>query len=83
MLGYDGRGDFELDEDGRLTRRREREVAPFVFTATASSPAQLVFHGPDNDDAHSTDATVFVCRFVQTSIPFWLREVMTGSWAIA
>jgi N-acetyl-alpha-D-muramate 1-phosphate uridylyltransferase len=29
--GYDGRGDFAMDPTGRLRRRHEREVAPFVF----------------------------------------------------
>lgn len=31
-IGYDGRGDFSLDGDGRVRRRREHEVVPFVFT---------------------------------------------------
>ena len=31
-VGYDGRGDFSLDGDGRIRRRREQEVVPFVFT---------------------------------------------------
>lgn len=30
-VGYEGAGDFILAPDGRLRRRREREVAPFVF----------------------------------------------------
>ena len=30
-VGYEGRGDFMLGPDGRLRRRGEREVAPFVF----------------------------------------------------
>jgi MurNAc alpha-1-phosphate uridylyltransferase len=30
-VGYDGPGDFVLSPEGRLRRRREREVAPFVF----------------------------------------------------
>ncbi|MEM8799927.1 MAG: nucleotidyltransferase family protein [Pseudomonadota bacterium] len=29
--GYRGRGDFHMDPDGRLTRRQEHELAPFVF----------------------------------------------------
>ena len=31
-VGYAGVGDYALAPDGRLRRRREREVAPFVFT---------------------------------------------------
>jgi MurNAc alpha-1-phosphate uridylyltransferase len=31
-VGYDGPGDFVLAPEGRLRRRREREVAPFVFS---------------------------------------------------
>jgi MurNAc alpha-1-phosphate uridylyltransferase len=34
-VGYDGRGDFEMDKDGRLTRRAERTVAPFVYAGAA------------------------------------------------
>jgi MurNAc alpha-1-phosphate uridylyltransferase len=30
-VGYEGSGDFVLAPDGRLRRRREREIAPFVF----------------------------------------------------
>ena len=29
--GYDGRGDFMMDPNGLVRRRREREIAPFVF----------------------------------------------------
>ena len=31
-VGYQGRGDFSLDGDGRIRRRREQEVVPFVYT---------------------------------------------------
>ncbi len=31
-IGYSGAGDFHLGPDGRLQRRDERDVAPFVFT---------------------------------------------------
>ncbi len=33
--GYDGAGDFLLGTDGRLTRRPERTLAPFVYTGLA------------------------------------------------
>jgi MurNAc alpha-1-phosphate uridylyltransferase len=39
-IGYAGRGDFGMAADGRLKRRAEREVAPFVFAGAAIlSPA--------------------------------------------
>ena len=39
-IGYDGRGDFAMAPDGRLTRRAEREVVPFVYAGAAMlSPA--------------------------------------------
>lgn len=31
-VGYSGRGDFSLDPDGRIRRRRTDEVVPFVYT---------------------------------------------------
>ncbi|GAB5373912.1 MAG: nucleotidyltransferase family protein [Acuticoccus sp.] len=34
-VGYDGRGDFELTPDGRLSRREERTIAPFVYAGCA------------------------------------------------
>jgi N-acetyl-alpha-D-muramate 1-phosphate uridylyltransferase len=34
-IGYDGRGDFRMDPLGRLQRRGEREVAPFVYAGAA------------------------------------------------
>ena len=41
-IGYEGRGDFAMAPDGRLRRRGEREVAPFVYAGAAVlSPAQF------------------------------------------
>src|SRR6185503_15970497 len=34
-IGYDGRGDFAMGPDGRLKRRGEREVVPFVYAGAA------------------------------------------------
>ncbi len=34
-VGYDGRGDFLMTADGRLHKRLEREVAPFVYAGAA------------------------------------------------
>ncbi len=39
-LGYDGRGDYAMLPDGRLRRRGENEVAPFIYAGAAIlSPA--------------------------------------------
>ena len=41
-VGYDGCGDFVMNPDGRLIRRAEREVAPFVYAGAAIlSPAMF------------------------------------------
>lgn len=34
-VGYDGLGDFRMDPDGRLVRRVERQVVPFVFAGAS------------------------------------------------
>lgn len=34
-IGYDGMGDFQMDPLGHLTRRAERQVAPFVFAGAS------------------------------------------------
>jgi MurNAc alpha-1-phosphate uridylyltransferase len=34
-IGYSGRGDFNMGPDGRLTRRAEQNVAPFVYAGAA------------------------------------------------
>lgn len=34
-VGYGGAGDFTMDAEGRLARRRERQVAPFAYAGAA------------------------------------------------
>jgi MurNAc alpha-1-phosphate uridylyltransferase len=34
-IGYSGRGDFAMQPDGRLRKRSEREVVPFVYAGAA------------------------------------------------
>ena len=46
-VGYDGRGDFVLRADGRLRRRREREVAPFVFAGVQILHPRLFKGAPE------------------------------------
>ncbi|MEE7457631.1 mannose-1-phosphate guanylyltransferase [Methylorubrum populi] len=46
-LGYDGAGDFEMDSDGRLAWRGEREVAPFIYAGVAILKPELFADTPD------------------------------------
>jgi N-acetyl-alpha-D-muramate 1-phosphate uridylyltransferase len=43
-IGYSGRGDFAMTAEGRLVRRGEREVVPFVY-AGAAILAPALFRG--------------------------------------
>jgi MurNAc alpha-1-phosphate uridylyltransferase len=45
-IGYDGRGDFIMTADGRLKRRAEREVAPFVYAGAALLRPELFQGAP-------------------------------------
>lgn len=46
-IGYAGRGDFFLDKAGRLSRRPERLVAPFVYAGAAILHPRLFADTPD------------------------------------
>jgi MurNAc alpha-1-phosphate uridylyltransferase len=43
-IGYHGRGDYSMAGDGRLIRRAEQEIAPFVY-AGAALLAPKMFEG--------------------------------------
>jgi MurNAc alpha-1-phosphate uridylyltransferase len=46
-IGYTGRGDFAMGPDGRLSRRGERDVVPFVYSGAAIlTPAFFAGVGP-------------------------------------
>jgi MurNAc alpha-1-phosphate uridylyltransferase len=45
-IGYEGRGDFVMAPDGRLARRAEREVAPFVYAGAAMLRPALFADAP-------------------------------------
>jgi MurNAc alpha-1-phosphate uridylyltransferase len=45
-IGYAGRGDFGMASDGRLTRRGEREIAPFVYAGAALLSPKLFKDAP-------------------------------------
>jgi MurNAc alpha-1-phosphate uridylyltransferase len=48
-IGYAGRGDFAMGPDGRLTRRAERAVAPFVFAGAAILAPRLFKDAPQGE----------------------------------
>ena len=45
-VGYDGKGDFHMDSDGRLTRRSPAELAPFVYAGCFLVSPRLFFGAP-------------------------------------
>jgi MurNAc alpha-1-phosphate uridylyltransferase len=45
--GFEGRGDFTMDRLGRLRRRRERTVAPFVWTGVQIIRPEVFENTPD------------------------------------
>jgi len=48
-IGYAGRGDFGMAADGRLRRRAEREVTPFVFAGAAILSPALFKDAPQGE----------------------------------
>jgi MurNAc alpha-1-phosphate uridylyltransferase len=45
-IGYDGRGDFRMAADGRLTRSAERDVVPFVYAGAGIFAPSLFANAP-------------------------------------
>lgn len=45
-LGYEGAGDFVMGTDGRLARRGERQMAPFVFTGVSIAHPRMFEGAP-------------------------------------
>lgn len=50
-VGYDGRGDYTMAPNGRLQRRGERNVAPFVFAGAAILSPALFRDAPQGEFA--------------------------------
>lgn len=46
-LGYEGRGDFLMDAQGRLSRRPSGETSPFVFAGAYLVRPSLFAHAPE------------------------------------
>lgn len=46
-LGYSGRGDFDMDVEGRIRRPMAEEEVPFVFTGVSIANAALFKNAPE------------------------------------
>lgn len=46
-IGYNGSGDFEMSSDGRLSRRTEKKMAPFVYSGAAIIHPRVFADTPD------------------------------------
>jgi N-acetyl-alpha-D-muramate 1-phosphate uridylyltransferase len=73
-IGYSGRGDFAMAPDGRLSRRREREVVPFVYAGVAMFAPALFADAP----AGAFSLNVLFDRAIEASRLFGLR--LDGVW---
>ncbi len=73
-IGYAGRGDFAMLPDGRLRRRRENEVVPFVYAGAAILSPALFADAPTG----AFPLTVLFDRAGEKSRLFGLR--LEGVW---
>jgi MurNAc alpha-1-phosphate uridylyltransferase len=73
-IGYAGRGDFAMLPDGRLLRRAEREVVPFVYAGAAILAPALFADAPSG----AFPLTLLFDRAGETDRLFGLR--LEGVW---
>ena len=73
-IGYSGRGDLAMLPDGRLRRRRENEVVPFVYAGAAVLSPALFADAPKG----AFSLTVLFDRAAETGRLFGLR--LEGVW---
>jgi N-acetyl-alpha-D-muramate 1-phosphate uridylyltransferase len=48
-IGYDGRGDYTMSTDGTLHKRKEKQIAPFVYAGAAVVSPQLFASAPKGE----------------------------------
>jgi MurNAc alpha-1-phosphate uridylyltransferase len=85
-IGYSGRGDFILDKDGRLTRRPERTVAPFVYAGAAILSPRLFADVPEGAFSLNLlfDRAITAGRFFGVRLDgTWINVETPGSIAAA
>jgi MurNAc alpha-1-phosphate uridylyltransferase len=73
-IGYTGRGDFAMLPDGRLRRRRENEVVPFVYAGAAVLSPAMFADGPKG----AFSLTLLFDRAVERARLYGLR--LEGVW---
>ncbi|HLH87742.1 MAG TPA: nucleotidyltransferase family protein [Xanthobacteraceae bacterium] len=73
-VGYGGRGDFVMGPDGKLRRRAEREVAPFVYAGIAILAPTLFKDAPQGEFA----LTALFDRAIEDERLYGLR--LEGVW---
>lgn len=73
-LGYAGSGDFNMDSGGRLTRREESRVTPFVFAGVSIAHPRLFENAPDG----AFSLNVLWDRAIANERAFGIR--MDGYW---
>jgi N-acetyl-alpha-D-muramate 1-phosphate uridylyltransferase len=73
-LGYEGAGDFVMDPDGRLERRGEREVAPFIYAGVAILDPALFADTPEG----AFSLNLLFDRAIATGRLFGMR--LDGQW---
>jgi MurNAc alpha-1-phosphate uridylyltransferase len=73
-VGYEGSGDFSMDPEGRLRRRRDREVTPFVYAGIAIVKPGMLADAPDG----SFSANLLYDRAIETGKLYGLR--LDGEW---
>ncbi|MBZ9938119.1 nucleotidyltransferase family protein [Mesorhizobium sp. BR1-1-16] len=73
-IGYTGPGDFLMDKEGRLTRRPERTIAPFVYSGAAILSPRLFENAPEG----AFSLNVLFDRAIASGRLFGVR--MDGIW---
>ena len=73
-VGYGGPGDFAMATDGRLRRRAENDVAPFVFTGVSIAHPRLFEGSPETPFS----LTLLWDRAAQSGRLFGIRQ--EGIW---
>jgi MurNAc alpha-1-phosphate uridylyltransferase len=73
-VGYGGAGDFTMDAEGRLSRRKERQVAPFAYAGAAIASPGIFTDLPDG----AFSLNVLFDRAIEAGRLFGIR--LDGLW---